>query len=322
MVDKSSERPLVEIKQLSHRYSKDWAIRDLNLELGGSKIVGLLGSNGAGKSTMMNIMCGALTQTRGTVLIDGKDINRQSVAAKRVLGFLPQQPPLHTDLTVQEYLELSADLRLVPKKDQKEAVERVMSKCAITHFRKRLIKALSGGYQQRVGIAQSIIHDPKLIVLDEPTNGLDPNQILEIRELIKEIAQEKLVLLSTHILQEVQAMCDDIVMIELGEFVFNGTLKEFSESIQSTTLMLTFDHLPGHSALTEINGVERVEEIGPVCLRVHFNPEMDIQNEIIKMAVAKEWQLTEIYKERVNPDEIFKHFSKGAYCKAGKTMEV
>ena len=314
--------PLVAVEHLSHRYSKDWAIYDINLELGGSKIVGLLGSNGAGKSTMMNIICGVLTQTEGRVLINGYDINRQSVEAKRQIGFLPQKPPLHTDLTVEEYLEYSANLRLIDKKKIKRSIEEAMYKCDITHFRKRLIKNLSGGYQQRVGIAQSIIHNPKFIVLDEPTNGLDPNQILEIRNLIKEISQDKVVLLSTHILQEVQAMCDDIIMIELGKFVFKGTMQEFSNSLTSNVLILTFGSLPDLSEIRSIPGVIDIEQFNDKSIKLHFDLQHDIQPLLISESVSRGWQLNEIYKEKVNTDEIFKHFSKDAYQKKEKIKAV
>lgn len=322
MATNTNTTPLVAVEHLSHRYSKDWAIYDINLELGGSKIVGLLGSNGAGKSTMMNIICGVLTQTEGRVLINGYDINRQSVEAKRQIGFLPQKPPLHTDLTVEEYLEYSANLRLIDKKKMRRSIEEAMYKCDITHFRKRLIKNLSGGYQQRVGIAQSIIHNPKFIVLDEPTNGLDPNQILEIRNLIKEISQDKVVLLSTHILQEVQAMCDDIIMIELGKFVFKGTMQEFSNSLISNVLILTFDSLPDLSEIRSIPGVVDIEQFSDRNIKLHYNLEQDIQSLLISESVSRGWQLNEIYKEKVNADEIFKHFSKDAYQKKEKIKAV
>lgn len=313
MVTNKENSPLVVVEGLSHRYSKDWAIWDINLELGGNKIVGLLGSNGAGKSTMMNIICGVLTQTQGRVTINGYDINRESVEAKRQIGFLPQKPPLHTDLTVEEYLEYAANLRLIDKKRVKGAVEEALSKTAITHFRKRLIKNLSGGYQQRVGIAQAIIHNPKFIVLDEPTNGLDPNQILEIRNLIKEISQDKVVLLSTHILQEVQAMCHEIIMIELGEFVFRGTMEEFSNSLASNTLILSFDSLPNLEEISSLEGVTGLEQSGDHIVKLHFDPSVDLQQQLITHSVERGWRLNEIYKEKINPDEIFKHFSKDAY---------
>ena len=318
MTTSNSSSPLVEVKHLSHRYSLDWAIHDINFELGENKIVGLLGSNGAGKSTLMNIICGVLTQTSGQVLINGWDINEQSTNAKKQIGFLPQKPPLHTDLSVQEYLEYSANLRLMDKKKVKGAIDEVLDKCAITHFRHRLIKNLSGGYQQRVGIAQSIIHNPKFIVLDEPTNGLDPNQILEIRNLIKEISREKIVLLSTHILQEVQAMCNDIIMIELGKFVFDGTIEEFNTSLKSNTLILSFESVPDISNILTIEGVEKVDSLDDNKVRVFFDANFDVQQSLIKESVKGDWQLNEIFKEKIQADEIFKYFSQGA----GKKLKI
>ena len=195
---------ILKIENLSHRYSVQWAIRDINFEINKNGIYGLLGSNGAGKSTTMNIICGVLKQTEGSVSIKGIDMRKDPVQAKRHIGFLPQIPPLHPDLTVEEYLVHCANLRYVPKNDVNKAVDEVTVRCGISHFKKRLIRNLSGGYQQRLGIAQAIIHNPDFVVFDEPTNGLDPNQIVEIRHLIKEIAQERTVILSTHILTEVQ----------------------------------------------------------------------------------------------------------------------
>ena len=203
---------IVRVEHLSHRYSIQWAVRDVSFEIPRHGIYGLLGANGAGKSTVMNIMCGVLKQTEGDVIIAGVNTKRDTIAAKKHIGFLPQKPPLYQDLTVEEYLTHAADLRWVTPREMKKAVEEVMERCAITHFRKRLLKNLSGGYQQRVGIAQAIVHKPDLVVFDEPTNGLDPNQIVEIRHLIKSIAEERTVILSTHILPEVQAACDHILM--------------------------------------------------------------------------------------------------------------
>ena len=206
--------PIVRISGLSHRYSTSWAIRDINFEIPKSGIVGLLGSNGAGKSTTMNILCGVLTPTTGKVIINGIDLSKQPELAKQEIGFLPQTPPLYMDLTVDEYLRHAAILRSIEDKQLKSALEEVKERCGLTHISKRLIKNLSGGFKQRVGIAQAIVHQPKLVVFDEPTNGLDPNQILEVRGLIKDIATERAVILSTHILTEVQYLCKDIVMIE------------------------------------------------------------------------------------------------------------
>ncbi len=177
--------PIVKIERLSHKYSTSWAIRDINIEIDHSGIVGLLGSNGAGKSTTMNILCGCLNQTEGNICIGGIDMRKDPEAAKRLIGFLPQNAPLYMDLTVDEYLVYCANLRKMEKQDIRPAVEVAKERCGISHFSGRLIRNLSGGYRQRVGIAQAIIHHPMVVVLDEPTNGLDPNQIIEVRALIK-----------------------------------------------------------------------------------------------------------------------------------------
>jgi ABC-2 type transport system ATP-binding protein len=226
------QHPILKIEHLSHRYSSSWAIRDINLEIYQTGILGLLGSNGAGKSTTMNIMCGVLKQTEGKVFINGVDISKHPEEAKKYIGFLPQTPPLYLDLTVDEYLTHCAYMRLMKDVDIKPAVERVKERCGIMHFSNRLIKNLSGGYRQRVGIAQAIIHQPKLVVLDEPTNGLDPNQIVEVRALIKDIAKERAVVFSSHILSEVQVLCNDIVMIEGGKMVFADTMDAFNNYVQ------------------------------------------------------------------------------------------
>ena len=243
---------IVEVKHLSHRYSVDWAIKDINFEISTKGVFGLLGSNGAGKSTTMNIICNVLTQTEGEVFINGVNLRKDPITAKKFIGFLPQKAPLHTDMTVDEYLYHCADIRLMPKSEIPAAVERAKAKCGIAHFSKRVISNLSGGYQQRVGIAQSIIHDPMFVILDEPTNGLDPNQILEIRRLIREIAEERAVLISTHILPEVQAACDYIMMIEHGQKVFEGTINAFNTYMSPSALMTIMHNAPTTEELLKI----------------------------------------------------------------------
>ena len=213
------EEPIVKVEHLSHRYSIQWAVRDISFEIPRRGIYGLLGSNGAGKSTTMNIISGVIKQTEGQVFIKGIDARKRPVDAKRHIGFLPQKPPLYGDLTVEEYLIHCARLRWVADKDIIPAVDEVLA------------KNLSGGYQQRVGIAQAIVHKPDLVIFDEPTNGLDPNQIMEVRHLIRDIAKDRTVILSTHILTEVQAVCDHILMIEEGKLVFMGTVDEFDNYI-------------------------------------------------------------------------------------------
>ena len=303
------ENPVVKVEHLSHRYSVQWAIRDINFEIYEKGILGLLGSNGAGKSTTMNIMCGVLNQTEGEVYINGINFREDPIAAKMNIGFLPQKPPLYTDLTVEEYLAYCADLRSVAPKQIRSSVDYAMEKCGITHFRKRLLKHLSGGYQQRVGIAQAIIHNPKFVVLDEPTNGLDPNQILEIRELIKEIATDRSVLLSTHILSEVQATCDHIKMIEEGQLVFSGTMDEFNNYIQPNSFVVVLKNPPRMTELEHVPGVSRVEAINSKSFRVWFDTDDDVTARMVHESVSRGWELSEVSVERSSLDEVFARLS-------------
>lgn len=304
---------IVKVDHLSHRYAVQWAVQDISLEIPKKGIYGLLGSNGAGKSTLMNILCGVLKQTKGDVFVNGINTKENPLAAKCQIGFLPQQPPLYEELTVEEYLTHAATLRRMPEREIKQAVNNVLERCSITHFRDRVLKNLSGGYQQRVGIAQAIVHNPDLVVLDEPTNGLDPKQILEIRGLVKSIAEEHTVLLSTHILSEVQAVCDWIFMIEQGKLIFSGTVKDFDNSIVSNTLYAYFVDPPTVETLEAIEGVASVEDIGGQRFRLHFNGEArDVIGRVVDESVAREWRLQEIRQERSSLDAVFATLSRRA----------
>ena len=304
------EESIVKVEHLSHRYSIQWAIRDINIEITRNGIYGLLGSNGAGKSTTMNIICGVLKQTEGDVYIKGINLRENPVEAKKHLGFLPQKPPLHMDLTVEEYLVHCANMRLIPPHKVQEAVKDVMGRCGISHFSQRLIRNLSGGYQQRLGIAQAIIHNPDFVVLDEPTNGLDPNQIVEIRELIREIAVDRTVILSTHILSEVQATCDYIRMIEEGQVVFSGTVDEYDNYIVPNTLFVSLIAAPPAEMIGEIPGVVAVEELGGSKFRIQFSDALEATERLVEASVTKGWRLVEIRQEKSSLDEIFAELSK------------
>ena len=292
------EESIVKVEHLSHRYSIQWAIRDINIEITRNGIYGLLGSNGAGKSTTMNIICGVLKQTEGEVYIKGINLRENPVEAKKHLGFLPQKPPLHMDLTVEEYLVHCANMRLIPAHEVQGAVKDVMGRCGISHFSRRLIRNLSGGYQQRLGIAQAIIHNPDFVVLDEPTNGLDPNQIVEIRELIREIAVDRTVILSTHILSEVQATCDYIRMIEEGQVVFSGTVDEFDNYIVPNTLFVSLIAAPPAEVIREIPGVVAVDELGGSKFRIQFSDALEATERLVEASVTKGWRLVEIRQEK------------------------
>jgi ABC-2 type transport system ATP-binding protein len=287
----------------------DWAIRDINFSIEKKGILGLLGSNGAGKSTTMNIICGVLNQTEGDVFINGIDLRKNPVEAKKHIGFLPQKPPLHPDLTVDEYLVHCAVLRRMPSSEIRKAVDYAKERCAISHFSNRLIKNLSGGYQQRVGIAQAIVHNPEFVVMDEPTNGLDPNQILEIRSLIKEIATDHAVLLSTHILSEVQATCKEIRMIEHGNMVFSGTMEEFDNYVVPNSLNVTLGNPPSMEELAKIPNVLNIDQTGPGMFRIRFTGDDSISEKIVTESVKGDWRLREITMERCSLDVIFAQLS-------------
>ena len=303
---------IVEARHLSHRYATQWAIQDINFEISQRGILGLLGSNGAGKSTTMNIICGVLNQTEGEVFINGINLRTDPVEAKKYIGFLPQRPPLYPELSVDEYLTYCARLRLMDAREIRQAVDTAEAKCGITHFKKRLIGNLSGGYQQRVGIAQAIVHNPRFVVLDEPTNGLDQVQIVEVRHLIKEIAAERAVMLSTHILSEVQATCDKIKMIEHGHMIFSGTMEEFNNYVEPCSFLVTFGNPPAPEELKNIDGISEVEPLTLREYRVYFTAPAGITQQVIARSVEKGWQLEEICLERESLDTIFARLSKNS----------
>jgi len=307
------QEPIVKIEHLSHKYSSSWAIRDINMEISQTGIVGLLGSNGAGKSTTMNIMCGVLNQTQGKVYIDGIDMQEDPKSAKKQIGFLPQTPPLYMDLTVDEYLIHCAYLRLIEKDKVKSALEDAKERCGITHFSHRLIRNLSGGYRQRVGIAQAIIHRPKLVVLDEPTNGLDPNQIIEVRALIKEIAADRAVIFSTHILSEVQVLCKEIKMIEGGKMVFADTMDAFNNYVEPHSVLMRMEDPPSEAVLLQIPGATKVDFLTERTIRLYFNGDPDITGKIISASVNNNWQLREITLDKSSLDEIFAQLSDPSF---------
>ena len=302
-----SLNPIVSINELHHNYGGGWAVKNLSLKLYENQIVGLLGSNGAGKSTTMNALCGIITPTKGSIKIADFNLQSQSRKAKKLLGFLPQKAPLYPDLSVNEYLSYAAHLRQVPKKDVKASVSLVKKQCGLQAYGNRLIKNLSGGYQQRVGLAQAIIHKPKLVVLDEPTNGLDPIQIKEVRNLIRDISKNTTVLISTHILSEVKELCDHIIMIENGTKVFQGTAEEFKNIGLLNRWTVVGSKLPQPESLDSFDGISSVSSVdGVLTITTHdtFNP-----SNFIKKAVEETWGLREIYKNKISLEKVFANLS-------------
>lgn len=301
---------ILKTDNLSHRYSNSsWAIRNINLEIAHTGVVGLLGSNGAGKSTTMNIICGALNQSEGTVYINGTDLRKYPEAAKKDIGFLPQVPPLYPDLTIDEYLIYSAELRFIEKNKVKGALEEVKERCGLSHLSSRLIGNLSGGYRQRVGIAQAIIHKPRLVVLDEPTNGLDPNQIIEARKLIREIALDHAVLFSSHILSEVQLLCKEIIMIEGGRMIFSDTMDAFNNYVQPHSVLMRLENRPSEELLLKIAGVSKVDFLSDKQVRVYFDGGEDITERLMAASMQHHWKLREINFDKTLLDDTFKQLS-------------
>ena len=304
------ENPIVRVEHLYHRYtSSRWAIEDINFQIDDAGVVGLLGSNGAGKSTTMNIICGVMRQTAGEVYIGGINTLKEPVKARKLIVFLPQKPPLYPDLTVDEYLRFCAEIQWMDKKKIKSAIAAAEERCGITHMKDRLLRNLSGGYQQRVGLAQAILHDPKFVVLDEPTNGLDPNQILEVRQLIKDIAVDRTVMLSTHILSEVQATCSSIKMIEHGRVVFSGSTEDFDNYIEPNTLYLEFDQLPEMDELMKLPGIKRAEALDNHGVRLWYDGERGTIKQVMREAVSRGWDMIELRKEKSSMEAVFAKLS-------------
>ena len=226
---------MIEVNNLSKKYGSNYAVKDLSFTIEEGFVYGLLGPNGAGKSTTMNAITGYIAPTCGSILINGIDIQKKPREAKKHIGYLPEIPPLYPDMTVREYLDFTAELKGVDKKIRKEQLEKIMEKVMISDVSKRLIRNLSKGYRQRVGLASAIIGYPDIIILDEPTVGLDPKQITEIRELIKSLAKEHTVILSSHILSEVQAVCDKILIISQGKLVAMDTPEGLENQMSGST---------------------------------------------------------------------------------------
>lgn len=228
---------MIEVRNLTKKYGDHFAIQDISFSLEKGKIYGLLGPNGAGKSTTMNIMTGYIAATSGEVIIEGHDIFKEAEEAKKHIGYLPEIPPLYMDMTVWEYLFTVADLKGVPKSERKSMIGDVMEKVMITNMKDRLIKNLSKGYKQRVGIAQTLIGNPDIIILDEPTVGLDPKQIIEIRTLIKRLGEDHTVLISSHILSEIGAVCDHVVIINKGHLVVSDSTENLEKLFKGQDIL-------------------------------------------------------------------------------------
>lgn len=304
---------LVRVEHLYRYYGETCALNDVSFEVSRGEVLGFLGPNGAGKSTTMQILSGNLAPSTGRVWINGVDIVKQPKLAKAALGYLPDHPPLYRELTVNEYLQYCARLHRIPQGERHVAIERAKQRCGLTEVGKRLIGNLSKGYQQRVGIAQAIVHMPALVILDEPTVGLDPIQMREIRALIRELSGEHGVILSTHILPEIQATCDRVQIINKGQLMLSDTLAGLQARMHSSSMVVGFHNMPPVAELAALPGIGSVEPLPDGRVRLHHIShhishnilEQNPAEALVEHAVQQGWRLYELVPERVTLEQIF-----------------
>ena len=296
---------LLSAHHLTRYYGNACAVRDISFEVRRGEVLGFLGPNGAGKSTTMRMLTGNLAPSAGGVRIDGIDLLEQPRRAKAGLGYLPEQPPLYPELTVDEYLRYCARLHRIPGARIASALAEAKARCGLTAEGRRLIGSLSKGFQQRVGIAQAIIHTPAVVILDEPTVGLDPIQIREIRGLIRELGGDHSVILSTHILPEVQATCDRVQIIHRGELVLSDTIEGLTRRMDSSSLVLGLRRPPTQAVLAAAGGIEAVEPLGEGRFRLHHRPDADPAEGLAHQAVEADWGLFELTPERRTLEAVF-----------------
>lgn len=306
---------MIEVRNLTKVYGRKKAVDDLSFTIEDGEIFGFLGPNGAGKSTTMNIITGCLSATEGTVVIDGNDIFEEAYKAKKNVGYLPEQPPVYMDMTVEEYLRFVAEAKKVKKDKRSEEVERVMKKTSILDVHNRLIKTLSKGYKQRVGIAQALIGNPKVIILDEPTVGLDPRQILEIRDLIRNLGKEHTVILSSHILQEVNSVCDKIMIIAHGKLKVCATPEELYHTYCGNRLLYVRARISQERLNGVLEGIEGEKvfsrEDGLTQAEIQFHEEVvyadgtDVRDRIFKIMCEQNIPLVELYFKKPTLEQVF-----------------
>ncbi len=306
---------LIEARALTRRYGPTVAVEGLNLTLRKGEILGLLGPNGAGKSTTMKMLTGNLAPSSGEVVVKGISLHDDPKPAKRHLGYLPEQPPVYPELSVDEYLRYCAGLHGVAKKQREAAVASAKRDCGLADVGHRLVGNLSKGYQQRVGIAQAIIHRPPVVILDEPTVGLDPIQIREIRKLIKELGQNHSVILSSHILPEIQAVCSRVMIIARGRVVYNESV-ENTRAGQLGAIQVGLRRPPQPAALAAVNGIKHVAVLGNGLFRLDTDGSTDPREALAEAAARGDWGLYELSAQTHTLEEIFVELTSGEETRA------
>ena len=300
----------IKIEQVSKFYGSQKALDRVSFEIGTGELVGFLGPNGAGKSTLMKIITGYLSSDGGKVSINGVTVENKKVAIRSQIGYLPENNPLYTDLYVREYLEMVAGFYQLQNK--KEQVAKMVELTGLKKEQHKKIGALSKGYRQRVGLAQALIHDPAVLILDEPTTGLDPNQLEEIRQLIRTISSNKTVMLSTHIMQEVEAICSRVIIINKGILVADGSIDQLKggQFAQKQTVLVEFDKLPNLEALRKIQGLHKIEPINSTTFIAESDSSSDLRPALFHFAVQNQLVLLSLKEKQQSLENVFQDLTK------------
>ena len=299
------------IKNITKKYGSTTALDGISFEVKKGDITGLIGANGAGKSTLLKIITGVIPADGGEVSIAGMNISENSLEVKKITGYLPENNPLYGDMYIREYLYYAAGF-YKGMNDKKSRVDKIISDTGLLPESRKKISELSKGYRQRVGIAQALLHDPEILILDEPTSGLDPNQIIEIRNLISETGKNKIVLLSTHILQEVEAICDKVIVIRKGKIVADGSPGDISNAHfdQTITIMVEFDKDPGVQKLSALEGVTRAIQLSPFKFLVESDYSADIRPVLFKYAVSEGLTVLSMQRKEKSLEEVFAELTR------------
>ena len=307
---------MIRIENLSKDYGDVKAVQSISFSLNDSEIVGFLGANGAGKSTTLKMITGYLTPTSGNVYVNDQNIVDHCIDIQKQIGYLPELNPLYTEMKVHEYLKFHADIRSIKDSDFSEALKRVVRECGLQGVVHRTVGNCSKGYKQRIGLAAAMIHDPKILILDEPVTGLDPNQIVEIRSLIKKLGKEKLVLMSSHILQEIQATVDRIIIIDQGEIVADGTSDELIADSKGVTKLLLeivdgdendIKNIEATIPSATVKSIDKQSE--SISIKIEYSNNADPRKDIFRYAVEKEWVITEMSISKRNLEDLFRNLT-------------
>ena len=304
---------MIKVQDLSKNYGDVQAVKSINFEIDDGEIVGFLGENGAGKTTTLKMLTGYLVPTAGNVEINDLNINDSALEIQKQIGYLPELNPLYPEMSVYEYLEFIARVRNITGKKFREALTRVVDRCGLQGVVHKQVSSCSKGYKQRIGLAGSMIHDPKILILDEPVTGLDPNQIVEIRELIKSLGKEKLVLMSSHILQEIQATVDRIMIIHQGEIVANGTNEELMSSFKGNTILNLEVRNANENTLKDLsiavenlNVVEIGEKKDHNVIQLEYPQETDPREDLFNYAVRSGWVILKMTPTTTDLEDVFR----------------